>query len=283
MSTDSLRQYLDSLPKHPPLTKAEEAALSRRIRRARKAKDTAEVEAATHEMMVRNLGLVVHIARRYERNGRELMDLIQDGNLGLMKAIENFDHTLDYRFSSYAEWWIRRGIQHGTLADRTIPLPAHIVERINAINRVSRGLVQELGREPESAEIATKMKLKPEEVEAALGALTEMLSINAPVEDGDGVELGDTLASNEASALDTLEEQYAASALDELLGGLTPREEFVVRAKFGFLGDEPMVSRQVTRELGVNDDRVREIGRRALAKLKERAGDGLGGLMEDAA
>ena len=164
------------------------------------------------------------IARRYERSGCDILDLIQEGSIRLMRAAENYDHTLGYRFASYADLWIKKGIQRGVMEDRLVPLPEEMVERLNKINRVSRDIVQALGREPEAHEIAAKTGLTTVQVENTINSIAQIVSIHAPVDESDGdMTLGDTLADKSASPLEHTEAYDSGSKVDQILAALTPK------------------------------------------------------------
>lgn len=279
---DVFSQYIESIGNRPLLSAEAEAALVQRARRAKRVKNEAEHRAAINELVEANLRLVIRIAKGYARSGRSVTDLVQDGNIGLIKAAEAFDGGLGYRFSTFADWWVRKAIQKGIWEDRTVYLPEHTIERINAITRASHAFVMQHGREPEPSEIATEVELSVRQVEEAIEAITETVSTSSRVSDTDDVELGDTLPCTDPSVIETIEGDETVSRVDEILGCLTPQDEFVVRARFGFY-DDLDTRPNVKKELGLSDDGVSAVFQRAMAKLRSAHGDALGALVGEAA
>ncbi|MGI6082197.1 MAG: RNA polymerase sigma factor RpoD [Limnochordia bacterium] len=259
---DHVRMYLKEIGRVPLLTAEEEVALAKRIEQGDEEAKRALAEA--------NLRLVVSIAKRYVGRGMLLLDLIQEGNLGLIKAVEKFDYRKGYKFSTYATWWIRQAITRA-IADqaRTIRIPVHMVETINKLIRVSRQLLQELGREPTPEEIANEMELPVERVREITKIAQEPVSLETPIgeeEDshlGDFIEDQDALAPAEAASFLMLKEQ-----LEEVLDSLTPREERVLRLRFGLDDGRTRTLEEVGQVFGVTRERIRQIEAKALRKLR---------------
>ncbi|MBO4265682.1 MAG: RNA polymerase sigma factor RpoD [Lachnospiraceae bacterium] len=259
---DPVRMYLKEIGKVPLLTAEEEIELAKRM------EDGDEV--AKKRLAEANLRLVVSIAKRYVGRGMLFLDLIQEGNLGLIKAVEKFDYTKGYKFSTYATWWIRQAITRA-IADqaRTIRIPVHMVETINKLIRVSRQLLQELGREPTPEEIAEEMNLPVERVREILKISQEPVSLETPIGEEEDSHLGDFIQDDnvpvpaEAAAFTLLKEQ-----LVEVLETLTDREQKVLRLRFGLDDGRARTLEEVGKEFNVTRERIRQIEAKALRKLR---------------
>ena len=259
---DPVRMYLKEIGKVPLLTPEEEQELAKRM-----AEGDAE---AKHRMEEANLRLVVSIAKRYVGRGMLFLDLIQEGNLGLIKAVEKFDYTKGYKFSTYATWWIRQAITRA-IADqaRTIRIPVHMVETINKVIRVSRQLLQELGHDPSAEEIAAEMNMPVDKVRDILKIAQEPVSLETPIGEEDDSHLGDFIedqdapAPAEAVAVTLLKEQ-----LMDVLNSLTPREAKVLRLRYGLDDGKARTLEEVGKEFNVTRERIRQIEAKALRKLR---------------
>ncbi|HOK65111.1 MAG TPA: RNA polymerase sigma factor RpoD [Bacillota bacterium] len=259
---DPVRMYLKEIGRVPLLTAEEEVELAKRM-------EMGDLEAK-QRLIESNLRLVVSIAKKYVGRGMDFLDLIQEGNMGLIKAVEKFDYRKGFKLSTYATWWIRQAITRA-IADqaRTIRVPVHMVETINKMVRTSRELVQELGREPTAEEIAEKMGITPEKVREIQKIAQEPVSLETPIgeeEDshlGDFIEDIDALAPDEAASYLLLQEQ-----IDEVLSTLNEREQRVLRLRFGLDDGRPRTLEEVGREFGVTRERIRQIEAKALRKLR---------------
>lgn len=259
---DPVRMYLKEIGRVPLLSADEEVELAKRMELGD--------EEAKRRLAEANLRLVVSIAKRYVGRGLLFLDLIQEGNLGLIKAVEKFDYLKGFKFSTYATWWIRQAITRA-IADqaRTIRIPVHMVETINKLIRVSRQLLQELGREPLPEEIAKEMDISVERVREIMKIAQEPVSLETPIgeeEDshlGDFIEDQDAPAPAEAASFILLKEQ-----LEEVLETLTPREEKVLRLRFGLDDGRSRTLEEVGQEFGVTRERIRQIEAKALRKLR---------------
>ena len=259
---DPVRMYLKEIGRVPLLSADEEIALAKRME--------AGDEEAQKELAEANLRLVVSIAKRYVGRGMLFLDLIQEGNLGLIKAVEKFDYNKGYKFSTYATWWIRQAITRA-IADqaRTIRIPVHMVETINKLIRVSRQLLQQLGREPSPEEVAEAMEISVERVREIMKIAQEPVSLETPIgeeEDshlGDFIEDQDAPAPAEAASFMLLKEQ-----LEEVLDTLTEREERVLRLRFGLDDGRARTLEEVGQNFGVTRERIRQIEAKALRKLR---------------
>lgn len=260
--SDPVRMYLKEIGRVPLLSAAEEIELAKRIEDGD--------EEAKRRLAEANLRLVVSIAKRYVGRGMLFLDLIQEGNLGLIKAVEKFDYRKGYKFSTYATWWIRQAITRA-IADqaRTIRIPVHMVETINKLIRISRQLLQELGREPSAEEIAAEMDLTAEKVREIQKIAQEPVSLETPIGEEDDSHLGDfipdedALAPADAAAYELLKEQ-----LEDVLDTLTEREENVLRLRFGLDDGRTRTLEEVGKVFGVTRERIRQIEAKALRKLR---------------
>ena len=259
---DPVRMYLKEIGKVSLLTADEEIELAKRMEQGD--------EDAKKRLAEANLRLVVSIAKRYVGRGMLFLDLIQEGNLGLIKAVEKFDYRKGYKFSTYATWWIRQAITRA-IADqaRTIRIPVHMVETINKLIRVSRQLLQELGREPTPEEIAEEMKMPVERVREILKISQEPVSLETPIGEEEDSHLGDFIQDDnvpvpaDAAAFTLLKEQ-----LIEVLGTLTEREQKVLRLRFGLDDGRARTLEEVGKEFNVTRERIRQIEAKALRKLR---------------
>ena len=259
---DPVRMYLKEIGKVPLLTADEEVELAMRME--------AGDEAAKHKLCEANLRLVVSIAKKYMGRGMLFLDLIQEGNLGLIKAVDKFDYTKGYKFSTYATWWIRQAITR-SIADqaRTIRIPVHMVETINKLIRVSRQMLQEQGREPTPDEIAVEMGISVEKVREILKIAQEPVSLETPIGEEEDSHLGDFIpdedapAPAEAAAFSMLKEQ-----LVDVLGTLTEREQKVLQLRYGLVDGRPRTLEEVGKEFEVTRERIRQIEAKALRKLR---------------
>ena len=269
---DPVRMYLKEIGKVPLLTAEEEVDIARKMGLSN-SDDPAEREIAAQakrKLAEANLRLVVSIAKRYVGRGMQFLDLIQEGNLGLIKAVEKFDYAKGYKFSTYATWWIRQAITRA-IADqaRTIRIPVHMVETINKLIRVSRQLLQEYGREPQPEEIASFMGISEEKVREIIKIAQEPVSLETPIGEEEDSHLGDFIpddeapAPAEAAAFTLLKEQ-----LMDVLDTLTPREEKVLRLRFGLDDGRARTLEEVGKEFNVTRERIRQIEAKALRKLR---------------
>lgn len=264
IADDSVRLYLREIGKIPLLNAEEEIKLAKRVKRGDKRAKDAMAEA--------NMRLVVSIAKRYVGRGLDLLDLIQEGNTGLLRAVEKFDPTKGFKFSTYATWWIRQAITRA-IADqaRTIRIPVHMVETINKLLRNQRRMTQELGREPTNEELAKEMEMEVEKVDHIMKIKQDISSLDAPVrDDEEDSKLGDFIEDEES---DTPEEsatqQLLKEHVNEMLDILTPREQKILRMRFGLDDGRTHTLEEVGQEFGVTRERIRQIEAKALTKLRK--------------
>jgi RNA polymerase primary sigma factor len=294
-TNDPVRMYLKEIGKVPLLTAEQEVSLAKRIEagenaaakiasngslKDEKLRDLEAVErdglVAKKKLVEANLRLVVSIAKRYVGRGMLFLDLIQEGNLGLIRAVEKFDYGKGYKFSTYATWWIRQAITRA-IADqaRTIRIPVHMVETINKLIRVQRQLLQDLGREPAPEEIAHEMELTSEKVREILKVSQEPVSLETPIGEEEDSHLGDFIEDSgavvpvDAAAFKLLQEQ-----LEEVLDDLNTREKRVIQLRFGLLDGQPRTLEEVGRVFGVTRERIRQIESKTLSKLRHPSRSG---------
>ncbi|WP_045875601.1 RNA polymerase sigma factor [Pseudofrankia sp. DC12] len=290
MSHDSVRQYLSQIGRVRLLTAEEEVDLAKRVEAGlfaaeKLAADAAGLvgdlrrelvwverdgEVAKSRLVEANLRLVVSIARRYVGRGMLFLDLIQEGNLGLIRAVEKFDYTKGYKFSTYATWWIRQAITRA-IADqaRTIRIPVHMVETINKLIRIQRQLLQDLGREPTPEEIAKEMDLTPDKVREIQKVAQEPISLETPIGEEEDSHLGDFIEDSDAVVpVDAASFLLLQEQLDSVLHTLSDREKKVIQLRFGLTDGHPRTLEEVGREFGVTRERIRQIESKTLSKLR---------------
>lgn len=260
-TSDPVRMYLKEIGKVPLLTVEEEVALAKRI-------EHGDMNAK-RKLTEANLRLVVSIAKRHVGRGPSLLDLIQEGNLGLIRAVEKFDYHRGFKFSTYATWWIRQAISRG-IADqaRTIRIPVHMVERINKLSRVQRELRRSIGREPTAEEIATEMDTTPEKVRDIIRIKQEPMSLESPVGEEGDAQLGDFIEDHQAvEPVERVNEILQNEELSQVLSTLTRRERTVIELRYGLKGEAPRTLEEVGRCFGLTRERIRQIEAKTLAKL----------------
>jgi RNA polymerase primary sigma factor len=263
ISDDSVRMYLREIGRVPLLTADEEVSLAKRI--------AAGDRVAKKKLAEANLRLVVSIAKKYIGRGLSLLDLIQEGNTGLLRAVEKFDYKRGYKFSTYATWWIRQAITRA-IADhaRTIRIPVHMVETINKMIRIQRQMVQELGREPTIDEIAKEMHTTKDKVEHIMKISQETVSLESPVGEEEDSKLGDFIEDKESlSPQEMTVRSLMKGDLGVFLKHLTPREQKILKMRFGLEDGRTHTLEEVGKEFGVTRERIRQIEAKALQKLKK--------------
>jgi len=259
---DPVRMYLKGIGKVDLLTAEEEVKLAKRMEQGD--------EAAKQHLIEANLRLVVSIAKKYIGRGMHYLDLIQEGNMGLMKAVEKFDYKKGYKFSTYATWWIRQAITR-SIADqgRTIRVPVHMIEKINKLIRVSRRLFQEIGREPTSEEIAEEMGITAEKVREIKKISKESISLETPIGEEEDSNLGDFIQDEEAlQPATSVNHILLQEQLDDVLSTLTEREKRILELRFGIGDGRNRTLEEVGKEFGVTRERIRQIEAKALRKLR---------------
>jgi RNA polymerase primary sigma factor len=293
LTTDTVRVYLKEIGRVPLLNARQEVVLAKQIEAGLEAAakldaalergellDPAEERhlqrietvglAAKKHLVEANLRLVISIARRYANRGMHFLDLIQEGNLGLMRAVEKFDYTKGFKFSTYATWWIRQAVTRA-IADqaRTIRIPVHMVETINALVRVQRRLVQDLGREPTPEEIGAELEMPAERVREIMKLSQEPVSLETPIGEEADSQLGDFIEDAEApKPADAASFTMMQEQLGRVLGSLSERERKVIELRFGLIDGKPHTLEEVGRVFGVTRERIRQIEHKTLAKLR---------------
>lgn len=259
--SDPVRMYLREIGRVSLLTYEEEVALAKRVEKSDK--------KARERLINANLRLVVSIAKKYVNRGLTLLDLIEEGNIGLMRAVAKYDWRRGYKFSTYATWWIRQAITRA-IADqaRTIRIPVHMVETINKFNRISRRLMQELGREPAPGEVAMEMDISPDKVREIIKVSQEPASLEAPVGEEEDSRLGDFIQDISASPTDQATQALLKDHIREMLLTLSPREAKVLEYRFGLEDGKQRTLEEVGREFLVTRERIRQIEAKALRKLR---------------
>jgi len=260
-----LQRRIQQIEEHSGLSVSEIKEINRRM-----SMGEARARRAKKEMVEANLRLVISIAKKYTNRGLQFLDLIQEGNIGLMKAVDKFEYRRGYKFSTYATWWIRQAITR-SIADqaRTIRIPVHMIETINKMNRISRQILQETGQEPDPATLAAKMEMPEEKIRKILKISKEPISMETPIGDDDDSHLGDfiedqaTLAPNDAAMYSGLRE-----VTKDVLDTLTPREAKVLRMRFGIEMNTDHTLEEVGKQFDVTRERIRQIEAKALRKLR---------------
>lgn len=261
-STDPIREYLKEIGSIPLLTQEQEQDLAKR-------KSEGDAEAGK-KLVEANLRLVVIIAKRYTGRGMSFLDLVQEGNIGLMKAVEKFDYTKGYRLSTYATWWVKQSVTRA-LADqsRTIRLPVHMVEAVNRIRKAQRALAVKLGREPSNEEIGKEVGMSEKRVTELMQSSGDTVSLETPVGDEDGSNLGDFVADDSnASTEEKAESVFLREEIEQMLQGLNPREREVIILRFGLESGHPLTLEEVGKRFKVTRERIRQIETAALRKLR---------------
>ncbi len=296
-STDLVRVYLQEIGRVPLLGRDEEVELARQVQKLMKLVALKEAKGATDDeawaeaaelslvelkrlqlsgsrakkkMIEANLRLVVSVAKKYQNRGLELLDLVQEGTLGLERAVEKFDPTKGYRFSTYAYWWIRQGITRAIATQsRTIRLPVHITEKLNRIKKTQRKLSQNLGRTPTIAEIAEELEMEPAHVRELMSRVPRSVSLETRVGKDKDTELGELLEAEETSPEDSAVQESLRRDVQELLGDLTLRERDVITMRYGLLDGRVYSLSEIGRALNLSRERVRQIESKALQKLRQ--------------
>ena len=261
-STDPIREYLKEIGSIPLLTQEQEQDLAKR-------KSEGDAEAGK-KLVEANLRLVVSIAKRYTGRGMSFLDLVQEGNIGLMKAVEKFDYTKGYRLSTYATWWVKQSVTRA-LADqsRTIRLPVHMVEAVNRIRKAQRALAVKLGREPSNEEIGKEVGMSEKRVTELMQSSGDTVSLETPVGDEDASNLGDFVADDSnASTEEKAESVFLREEIEQMLQGLNPREREVIILRFGLESGHPLTLEEVGKRFKVTRERIRQIETAALRKLR---------------
>jgi len=295
-SADLVRAYLNGIGRTKLLTAAEEVELARRIEaglyaeeklaadaeastdgdrlspelRADLATIVAQGRAAKERLLEANLRLVVSIAKRYTGRGMAFLDLIQEGNLGLIRAVEKFDYTKGYKFSTYAMWWIRQAIQRG-FADsaRTIRLPVHVLEMLSKLSRVERDMHQQLGREPTPEELAAVLDKTPDQIEELLRTSRQPISLDSTIGEDGETRIGDLIEDVDSpEASEVVDRQLLAAQLREVLDNLSPREAKIMSLRFGLLDGKPHTLDEIGKRLGLTRERIRQLEKESLSKLR---------------
>jgi RNA polymerase primary sigma factor len=259
---DPVRMYLKEIGRVNLLTAKEEVELAKEM-------EAGSVEAR-HHLTEANLRLVVSVAKKYLNRGLSFLDLIQEGNLGLMRAVEKFDHRRGFKFSTYATWWIRQAITRA-IADqaRTIRIPVHMVDTLNQLARVSRALLEQLGREPSEEELAYGMGITVDKVQELKKISQQPVSLESPIGEEEDSHLGDFVEDKNATApLEAASEAMFRNEVEDILATLRPRERRVVQLRFGLVDDEPRTLEEVGRRMGLTRERIRQIEATALRKLR---------------
>ncbi|HEX8733039.1 MAG TPA: RNA polymerase sigma factor RpoD [Ktedonobacterales bacterium] len=277
---DPVRMYLREIGRVPLLSAEQEISLAKRMERGKAERDKPreqqsfralyDAEEAQRQLTEANLRLVVSVAKKYIGRGMNLLDLIQEGNIGLIRAVEKYDYTKGFKFSTYATWWIRQAITRA-IADqaRTIRIPVHMVETINRLIRTSRRLLQELGREPSAEEIAAEMQITPDKVREIIKVSQEPVSLETPIGEEDDSHLGDFLEDHAALApAEAASHQLLKEQVKDALCSLTQREQDVLRLRFGLDDGRSRTLEEVGKEFRVTRERIRQIEAKALRKLR---------------
>ncbi|MEE1032176.1 MAG: sigma-70 family RNA polymerase sigma factor [Ruminococcus sp.] len=262
---DLVKAYLKEIGKYPLLTGDEEMMLAKKI--AENGPDAAE---ASHKLQQSNLRLVVSVAKRYTNRGMEFLDLVQEGNIGLIKAVAKFDYRKGFKFSTYATWWIRQAITRG-LADqsRTIRIPVHMVEVLNKVKRTEGAMTNDLKRKPTKEEIAAKLDMDTDKVADALNLMQTPVSLESPVGEEEDSILIDFIEDCNASDPETVATVYSQNiAVRDVVSKLPEREALVIRLRFGFDDDRPRTLEEVGQILGVTRERIRQIEAKALRRMR---------------
>jgi RNA polymerase primary sigma factor len=275
LDKDKLREHTETIENHQNQLAAIEQdanlAISE-IKEINRQMSIGEAKArrAKKEMVEANLRLVISIAKKYTNRGLQFLDLIQEGNIGLMKAVDKFEYRRGYKFSTYATWWIRQAITR-SIADqaRTIRIPVHMIETINKLNRISRQILQEMGRDATPEELAERMEMPEDKIRKVLKIAKEPISMETPIGDDEDSHLGDFIEdANVLSPIETALNEGLSEATKEVLGGLTPREAKVLRMRFGINMNTDHTLEEVGKQFDVTRERIRQIEAKALRKLR---------------
>jgi RNA polymerase nonessential primary-like sigma factor len=264
MSTDSVKDFLKQASRFPLLKTEEEIELARRVQLGD--------PKAKQQMIESNLRLVVMVAKKYQNRGLDLLDLIQEGTLGLIQGVDKFDPTKGFKFSTYGYWWIRQGITRAiALQSRTVRLPVHVAEKLNKIKKVQRQLSQCLGRSATPCEIATELDWQPEDVRMLLKQSASIASLDAYVKAGEAdTALGDLLPSNCPSPEEFSEVLLQREMIEGMLCQLSPRQRLVIELRYGLGGEKPMSLQEAGEMLGVSRERVRQLEKKAITWLRNK-------------